>query len=166
VIVVDTNMLYALADRRDKHHAGRTEWFRRNDDVLLVVPTVVAEACYLIDRYLGPAAEAAFLDSVGIGDNCAFQLAGLVDSDLRRMAELVRRYADRHPGRDRRFCDRGVRAARDCHGRHRQPPRLCQRPSASPGGAYHRPLAPSRGLPDTRDVPKRHPSTTIILTSP
>ena len=90
--------MYALADRRDKHHAKCTEWFCRNDDVLLVVPTVVAEACYLIDRYLGPAAEAAFLDSVGIGDNYAFQLAGLADSDLRRMAELVRRYADRHLG--------------------------------------------------------------------
>jgi hypothetical protein len=75
VIVVDTNVLYALADRRDKHHAECTEWFRRNEDVLLVLPTVVAEACYLIDRYLGPAAEAAFLDSVGTGDNYVFQLA-------------------------------------------------------------------------------------------
>ena len=35
---------------------------------------------------------------MGIGDNNAFQLAGLADSDLRRMAELVRRYADRHLG--------------------------------------------------------------------
>ena len=61
-------------------------------------PTVVAEACYLIDRYLGPAAEAAFLDSVGIGDTYTFRLAGLTDTDLRRMAELVRRYADRHLG--------------------------------------------------------------------
>ena len=59
---------------------------------------MVAEACYLIDRYPGPAAEAAFLDSVGIGDNYTFQLAGLTDTDLRRMAELVRRYADRHLG--------------------------------------------------------------------
>jgi uncharacterized protein len=98
VIVVDTNVLYALADRRDKHHAQCTGWFRRNDEVLLVPPTVVAEACYLIDKYLGPAAEAAFLDSVGIGDNYAFQLAGLADSDLRRMAELVRRYAGRNLG--------------------------------------------------------------------
>jgi uncharacterized protein len=98
VILVDTNVLYALADRRDKHHAECTEWFRRNDDVLLVLPTVGAEACYLIDRYLGPAAEAAFLDSVGTGDNYAFQLAGLAGSDVRRMAELVRRYADRHLG--------------------------------------------------------------------
>jgi hypothetical protein len=98
VIVVDTNVLYALADRRDKHHAQCTGWFRGNDEVLLVPPTVVAEACYLIDKYLGPAAEAAFLDSVGTGDDYAFQLAGLVDSDLRRMAELVRRYADRNLG--------------------------------------------------------------------
>jgi uncharacterized protein len=98
VIVVDTNVLYALADRRDKHHAACTRWFRGNDEVLLVPPTVVAEACYLIDRYLGPAAEAAFLDSVGMGDVYTFQLAGLTDTDLRRMAELVRRYADRHLG--------------------------------------------------------------------
>jgi predicted nucleic acid-binding protein len=69
-----------------------------NDDVLLVPPTVVAEACYLIDRYIGPTADAAFLVSVGIGDKYPFRLAGLTDADLRRMAELVRRYADRHLG--------------------------------------------------------------------
>ena len=32
---------------------------------------------------------------MSIGDKYAFQLAGLTDADLRRMAELVRRYADR-----------------------------------------------------------------------
>ncbi len=94
MIVADTNVFYAPADRRDKHHAECTAWFRGNDDVLLVPPTVLAEACYLIDTYLGPAAEAAFLDSVGTGDKYAFQLAGLTDTELRRMAELMRRYAD------------------------------------------------------------------------
>ena len=98
MIVVDTNVLYALADRRDNHHAECTAWFRRNDDVLLVPPTVAAETCYLTDRFLGPAAEAAFLDSVGTGDSYAFQLTGLTDPDLRRMAELVRRYAGRRLG--------------------------------------------------------------------
>jgi hypothetical protein len=44
------------------------------------------------------AAEAAFLDSVGTDGSYAFQLAGLADADLRRMAELVRRYADRRLG--------------------------------------------------------------------
>ena len=59
-----------------------------------VPATVLAETCYLIDRALGPLAEAAFLDSVGLGPDYAFQLVELVDSDLRRMSGLVRQYAD------------------------------------------------------------------------
>ena len=98
MIVVDTNVLYALADRRDKHHAECTGWFSGCEDVLLVPPTVLAEACYLIDKFLGAKAEAAFLDSVGNGLDYPFQLAELTGSDLRRMAELVRRYADRRLG--------------------------------------------------------------------
>jgi hypothetical protein len=56
--------------------------------------TVLAETCYLIDRTLGATAEAAFLDSVGMGPDYALQLVELVDSDLRRMSDLVRQYAD------------------------------------------------------------------------
>ncbi len=67
VILVDTNVLYALADRRDKHHARCADWLQRTPDVLMVPATVLAETCYLIDRTLGPTAEAAFLDSVGTG---------------------------------------------------------------------------------------------------
>lgn len=73
-------------------------WITSADDTLLAAPTVLAEACYLIDRALGAAAEAAFLDDVGVGPACAYQLVDLVDADLRRMAELVRRYADRRLG--------------------------------------------------------------------
>jgi uncharacterized protein len=94
VILVDTNVLYALADRRDKHHARCADWLRHTSDVLMVPATVLAETCYLIDRTLGPMAEAAFLDSVGMGPKYTFQLVDLVDSDLRRMSDLVRRYAD------------------------------------------------------------------------
>jgi uncharacterized protein len=94
VILVDTNVLYALADRRDKHHARCAGWLQRASDVLMVPATVLAETCYLIDRTLGPTAEAAFLDSVGMGPDCTFQLVELVDSDLRRMSGLVRQYAD------------------------------------------------------------------------
>jgi uncharacterized protein len=97
VIVVDTNVL-ALADRRDAHHTRCRDWLAGCDEPLIVLPTVLAEACYLIDKYLGPTAEAAFLDSIGLGPDYRFQLAGLADEDLRRMAELVRRYADRRLG--------------------------------------------------------------------
>ena len=94
MILVDTNVLYALADRRDKHHARCAGWLQRTAGVLMVPATVLAETCYLIDRTLGPAAEAAFLDSVGMGPDYTFQLVELVDSDLRRMSGLVRQYAD------------------------------------------------------------------------
>ena len=94
MILVDTNILFALADRRDKHHARCAAWLQRTSDVLKIPATVLAESCYLIDRTLGPTAEAAFLDSVGSGPECTFQLAELVEPDLRRMAGLVRQYAD------------------------------------------------------------------------
>ena len=98
MIVVDTNVFVALSDRRNAHHAECRDWLAGCDEPLIFPPTVLAEACYLIDKYLGPTAEAAFLDSIGIGPRYRFQLAGLVDEDLRRMAELVRRYADRRLG--------------------------------------------------------------------
>ena len=94
MILVDTNVLYALADRRDKHHARCADWLQRTPDVLMVPATVLAETCYLIDKTLGPEAEAAFLDSVGTGPEYTFQLVELVVSDLRRMSALVRQYAD------------------------------------------------------------------------
>ena len=98
MIVVDTNVLFALTDRRDAHHAQCRVWLSGCDEPLIVLPTVLAEACYLLDKYLGPVAQAAFLDSIGIGAGYRFQLVGLVDEDLRRMADLVRRYADRRLG--------------------------------------------------------------------
>lgn len=52
--------------------------------------TVLAEACYLIDRFGGPPAEAQFLDSVGSEPARRFRPVNLTDADLRRMSELVR----------------------------------------------------------------------------
>jgi predicted nucleic acid-binding protein len=98
VIVVDTNVLIALADRRDAHHAQCRDWLADCGEQLVVPPTVLAEACYMIDKYLGAESEAKFLDSVGIGPSYRFQLVELLDADVRRMAALVRRYADRRMG--------------------------------------------------------------------
>lgn len=92
VIVVDTGVLYALADRRDAHHGACVRWLVTARGPLLVPPLVVAEACYLIGRHLGAEAEAAFLDALGPGQ--PFVLGDLVAADAARMAELVRRYAD------------------------------------------------------------------------
>src|SRR5262244_3800987 len=59
---------------------------------LIVPPPVIAEACYLVGRHLGPRSEAAFLDAFGPGQ--AFTLGTLLEPDLIRMAALVRQYGD------------------------------------------------------------------------
>jgi predicted nucleic acid-binding protein len=92
VIVVDTGVLYALADRRDAHHAACVRWLAAARGPLVVPPPVIAEACFLIGGHLGPGAEAAFLDAFGPGQ--AFTLGDLLERDLVRMAALVRKYGD------------------------------------------------------------------------
>jgi uncharacterized protein len=51
---------------------------------------VIAEAAYLIDRQLGPAAEAALYASI---TSCQLRIENLEDSDWERIAELVATYA-------------------------------------------------------------------------
>lgn len=92
MIVVDTGVLYALADRRDAHHQACVRWLAAVREPLVVPPPVIAEACYLIGEHLGPEAEAVFLEAFGVGK--AFTLADLLERDLVRMAALVRRYQD------------------------------------------------------------------------
>lgn len=54
--------------------------------------------CYLVDRGVGPEAEAAFLDAVGTTDEAPYRLVDLLGSDLVRMSQLVRQYAVRRLG--------------------------------------------------------------------
>lgn len=92
MIVVDTGVLYALADRSDAHHAACVRWLVTAPGPLVVLPLVVAEACYLIGRYLGAEAEAAFLEVLAPGQ--VFALGELLPADVARMAQLVRQYGD------------------------------------------------------------------------
>ncbi len=52
---------------------------------------VMVEVCWLTEKYRGARAEAAFIDSIVTGQ---LTLLDVVDSDLPRIAELVRTYAD------------------------------------------------------------------------
>lgn len=92
MIVVDTGVLYALADRRDAHHRQCARWLATTSEPLVVPPLVVAEACYLIGTQCGPEVEATFLETFGPGRQ--FRLENLGDLDMARMASLVRQYAD------------------------------------------------------------------------
>jgi len=84
VIVVDTGPLYAAADASDAHHAACAALFSNLTDGFVVPVSVVVETSFLIERHLGPTAEAAFLGSLA-----SAIVEQLADDDLARMAELV-----------------------------------------------------------------------------
>jgi hypothetical protein len=58
---------------------------------VLVPTTVVVEVCWLLEKFRGPQAEAQFLDVVAVG---GLELLPITPTDVGRMAELVRQYAD------------------------------------------------------------------------
>jgi len=91
VLLVDTGPLLATADRDDAAHAACRELLETHPGPLVTTPLVIAEAAYLLDRQLGPAAEAALFTSITQG---VLRVDILGDSDWARIADLVLQYAD------------------------------------------------------------------------
>ena len=91
MIVVDTGPLVAIANRRDPDHDRCVEWYQSAPGPLLLPPPVLTEVCYLLEREVGPRAEAAFVRSVRDDE---ITLETLTTADLDRMAELIETYAD------------------------------------------------------------------------
>lgn len=95
MLLVDTGPLLAAADRDDAHHLACRDLLEADPGPLVTSPLVMAEAAYLIDRQLGPVAEAALFASVVAGD---LVVEDLGRADWERVAELVRTYADMRLG--------------------------------------------------------------------
>lgn len=91
MLLVDTGVLLAAADAGDPDHGACAELLESAAEPLVTSPLVVAEAAYLIDRQLGPRAEAAFFRSISAGD---LLVEALTAADYARIAELVERYGD------------------------------------------------------------------------
>lgn len=93
MILVDTGVLYALADDDDTHHRACLLWLQATTDELVVPSLVITEAAYLIASRGGAEAEALFLDALAAGGR--FGVAELDrDVDITRMSALVRTYAN------------------------------------------------------------------------
>ncbi|MGQ0846703.1 MAG: PIN domain-containing protein [Sporichthyaceae bacterium] len=89
MIVVDTGPLVAAADTDDDDHRACVDLFtglRLAGRPLVVSPFVVAETTYMLGRFGGSAAEAAFVRSLRAGD---LVLAEILPGDLDRMAEIL-----------------------------------------------------------------------------
>ena len=69
-VIVDSDVIHALMDRTDVWHQRVADYLRDFIGKLIVPITVVPEACYILNNFLGPAAERAFLSSLVMSPSC------------------------------------------------------------------------------------------------
>ncbi len=89
MLLIDTGIFVAAADRDEPHHIASADVLRGRD--LAVAAPVITETAWMIETRLGPDAEARFLALV-TSDRFQIQDLRLVDSQ--RSIELIRQYAD------------------------------------------------------------------------
>jgi predicted nucleic acid-binding protein len=90
-VLVDTGILYALADEDDAWHERAREWADDVNELLIVPVTVLPEAAYLLHSRLGAAAELAFMQSAAAGE---LEIEALRQQDLTRCCDVMRRYPE------------------------------------------------------------------------
>jgi len=91
VLIVDTGPLVAAADRDDEHHAQYFALLDSDPGPFITTSMVIAEAAYLINRQLGPDAEAALYEWILDG---TLHVEALTIDDWQRVHDLVEQYSD------------------------------------------------------------------------
>lgn len=89
MLIVDTGVLVASADRSDRQHERCAPLVASAGGQMRTTAMVIAEAAYLIERELGSHIERLLYDSIVAGD---IIVDHLTLDDWTRTAELVARY--------------------------------------------------------------------------
>lgn len=90
MLLADTNIWLAAADRRSDRHAECGALLRRHRGELAAPVPVIAEAAWLILDRLGTAAQAAYLRLITSGQ---LTPVDLTEADWQRCAQLAEQYA-------------------------------------------------------------------------
>ncbi len=90
-VLVDTGIIYALADRSDAWHLRARRFVENYKGTLIIPSTVIPEACYLLQTHLSPQAEIAFVRSIVTG---ALRLEQVTEEDMGRAVEVMNTYQD------------------------------------------------------------------------
>ena len=90
-IIVDTGILYALADVDDAWHEPSKNFVQNILDILIVPITVIPEICYLLNSNLGREAEKKFLTAI-IQEE--LKIESMKNEDFRRVWQLLDTYAN------------------------------------------------------------------------
>lgn len=91
MIILDTGVCYAAADRDDPDHTRSRQILIDHAGQLSIPTPAIVETAWLIEDRLGPASEAGFLASVVAGE---LTRVDLTDNDWARVHQLVVTYAD------------------------------------------------------------------------
>jgi predicted nucleic acid-binding protein len=88
-VIIDTGIIYALSDKKDDWHKRSVSFITEFDGKLIVPSTVIPEACYLLNTYLGQSAEKKFVSSL---HNREIVIEHININDLSRCVELLDKY--------------------------------------------------------------------------
>lgn len=88
-LLVDTGILFALADTSDAWHRKARTFLAATHETLLVPVTVLPEVAYLLHERIGPGAERAFVHAIAEGELAVEEIRG---RDWRRIEELMAQY--------------------------------------------------------------------------
>jgi predicted nucleic acid-binding protein len=91
MLLVDTSVVVASLDVREKHHRVCSDLLTRSEQRVVLPSPILCEVDHLVHRAFGPAAMPAFLARVRSGE---LGVAGSEPDDLDRTIELMERYAD------------------------------------------------------------------------
>ena len=94
-IIVDTGALYGIADESDSWHKRIKSFLDGNRASLIVPVTVLPEACYLLNTYLGVQAEQELLMSSVQGE---IKIENIAKEDMHRIVELLICFNDANIG--------------------------------------------------------------------
>jgi len=90
-VLLDTGIIYALADRSDAWHLRARAFVENFKGTLILPSTVIPEACYLLQTHLSAQAETAFILSIV---NRALRLEQVDEDDMNRAVEVMNSYSD------------------------------------------------------------------------
>ena len=93
--VIDTGIVYAIADIKDSWHKKAVDFVSAFKGRLIIPSTVIPEACYLLNTYLGQSAETEFINSL---INKELTVEHFNANDLNRCVELLKKYRDSNIG--------------------------------------------------------------------
>lgn len=91
MILVDTGVWLALADRGDAYHVRCREFFRGNREPLMTTYPVLVECVHLMFSRIGVAKTLSWLETVGTQGLGVFLMSA---NHLPRLTALMRQYAE------------------------------------------------------------------------